>query len=145
MGARIVGASPDFERSGPVGLAGGDAELRLDAFQLCAQVGHLLLQHCQPVVLWGCVRLRGGCLGLRFRFLRHRTAEQVRETAGRLSGLAGQLAHERPVLALTQFLEHGFDFGRGGEAAHALDARADLAGGLRPAQEQHAEDGEFLL
>ncbi len=71
--------------------------------------------------------------------------EQMRIAGLARAGGPRQSSDERTVLARHQTLERGFDLLGIGEFAQSVGARAQLAGRLRSAQQQYANDAEFLL
>ena len=70
-------------------------------------------------------------------------AEQMDPAAVLLTRLARQLAHHRG-LAAGHASQARLDLGAVGEVVQPLGARLERAGGLRPAQQQHGEQGPLV-
>jgi len=124
-------------------------KLLLEYCELVLQVGDLLLKCCDFLFQTSdalAVRsdARGSCFYLRLRLeYLHFAGEEMRVARFLGSGLPGKNLDEGR-LALHQVLQAGLHGAEIIERMHAFGAGAKFAGRLRTAQEQNAEDSDFV-
>jgi hypothetical protein len=126
-------------------------ELLFQIGDFISQVGDFPLEVYQPFgvrchdacLAFGSQRF-GRCVCLRgCRLICHVSGKEMRVTSFFRSWLSRQQFHQR-WLAVHQETQRGMDGIEIVEGVHALGARAEFAGGLRAAEEQHADQGGLV-